>query len=167
MQPSNTAQPGDWFETWAAPLALYARQWLTTEEAEDVVQEAFIRLISTTRPPANTKGWLFRTVRNAAISRIRSSRRRREREQRKAAERGSWFEAHPEDLLDAATAQAALAALPLDQREVIVLRLWAEMTLQEAADITGQPVSTLFCRYRAGIATLRARLEAPCKTSKS
>jgi DNA-directed RNA polymerase specialized sigma24 family protein len=34
---------GQWFESYGAGLALYGRQWLETGEAEDVVQEAFIR----------------------------------------------------------------------------------------------------------------------------
>ena len=65
-------------ERLAAPLELYARQWC--DEAEDVVQEAFVKLAAQSAPPHNPAAWLFRTVRNGAINAgIASHRRRRTR----------------------------------------------------------------------------------------
>jgi len=155
-----------WFDVYGAALVLYARQWLSTDAAEDVVQEVFVRLLSQGRAPDHVKSWLFRSVRNAAIGRVRSQKRRCKYEGQRAADRQAWFEGRPDDLLDAAAAQSALLALPDEQREVIVLRIWAGMTLQEASQVTGQPVSTLFSRYRAGLAALRETMETSCKTQK-
>ena len=45
----------------AAPLVLYARQWC--EAAEDVVQEAFLKLVRQSRPPVDVVAWLYRVVR--------------------------------------------------------------------------------------------------------
>ena len=70
----------------------------------------------------------------------------------------------PADLIESAEVQDALQSLPAEQREVIVLRIWCDMTLQQVADLTDQPVSTLFSRYRAGLAEMRRRLESSCKT---
>lgn len=155
-----------WFDAYSKALVLYARQWLATEPAEDVVQEVFVRLFSEQAEPANIKAWLFRSVRNAAISGVRSRRRRVKYERQRAADRPAWFDSRPDDLIDAAAAQSALCYLPDDQREVIVLRIWAGMTLAEASDVTGEPVSTLFSRYRAGLAALRKAMEVSCKTQK-
>lgn len=158
--------PGDlsrWFEGYGTLLVLYARQWLEAGQAEDAVQDVFVRLISQPRPPECAKAWLFRSVRNAAISRLRSRRRRHRRRQRLAEDLPRWFDPRPDDLLDAEAVQAALASLPAGQREAIVLRIWAGMTLRETADVTGQPISTVFSRYRAGLAALRQRMETPCK----
>ncbi len=49
----------------AAPLVLYARQWC--DAPEDVVQEAFIKLVRQSRPPADAVAWLYRVVRNGAL----------------------------------------------------------------------------------------------------
>ena len=60
-------------------LALYAAQW--TENADDCVQEALIELAGQSHVPASPVAWLYRVVRNRAISQYRSSRRRERREQ--------------------------------------------------------------------------------------
>jgi RNA polymerase sigma-70 factor (ECF subfamily) len=143
-------------------LVLYGRQWLDAARAEEVVQEAFVRLMSQRHSPENVKAWLFVTVRNAAVSEIRHQRRHDRHSERAAAGKAAWFCARPDELIDAARAQQALTALPDEQREAIVLRIWAGMTLQEISEITRQPVSTLFSRYKTGLAELRKRMESPC-----
>src|SRR5437764_2840614 len=62
----------------AAALELYARQW--SAAPEDVVQDAFLRLVSQRSMPRNVVSWLFRVVRNRAISMWRASQRRRKHE---------------------------------------------------------------------------------------
>ncbi len=54
----------------AAALELYARQWCAAPE--DVVQEAFLKLMSQMHLPRNVVPWLFRVVRNQAITVWRS-----------------------------------------------------------------------------------------------
>jgi RNA polymerase sigma-70 factor (ECF subfamily) len=167
MKSSDPARLGRWYDAYGQALVLYARQWLPAA-AEDVVQEVFLRLLHKWREPAQVKAWLFRSVRNAALSRLRSERRRQTHEQQRALRQGErFFEARPDDRIDAAVAQAALMSLPDEQREVIVLRIWAGITLAEASEVTGDPVSTLFSRYAAGLAALRKALEAPCDKKTS
>ena len=60
--------------THAAALVLFARQWCAA--AEDVVQEAFIKLAAQRTAPDNPVGWLYRVVRNGALGANRSARRR-------------------------------------------------------------------------------------------
>jgi RNA polymerase sigma-70 factor (ECF subfamily) len=105
------------------------------------------------------KAWLFRCVRNAAIDHWRSRQLQQRYEQHRRSERG-WFKPRVDDLLDARAAEEALRRLPDDQREIIVLRLWSGLTLQEAAETTGEAVSTLFSRYQAGLVALRRILES-------
>jgi DNA-directed RNA polymerase specialized sigma24 family protein len=92
-------------------MALYARQWLDRAAAEDVVQDVFLRRASDVPRVENVKAWLFRAVRNAAVSHRRSSIRRARREQALAGERGECFEAGPGDLIDAAAAERVLRSL--------------------------------------------------------
>jgi len=161
IEPSQLSR---WFDACGPGLVLYARQWLPVGSAEDVVQDVFVRLASQRASPANVKAWLFRSVRNAAISRLRSRKRRASRERHAAAAQPGWFEQRPDELIDPTAAQEAVASLPDEQREVIVLRIWCGMTLQEIAGIVVQPVSTLFSRYQAGLSAVRRSLELSCKT---
>jgi RNA polymerase sigma-70 factor (ECF subfamily) len=140
----------------AAALALYARQW--TRSPEDAVQAAFGRLAGLRQWPDDPAAWLFRVVRHAAIDAGKAERRRARREQLAAKPEG-WFQ--PAEGLDAAAAVAALNALPPDQREAIVARLWGGRTLEEVAALAGCSVSTAHRRYEAGIRALRQLLGEP------
>ncbi len=164
MRGPGPAQLGSLFDSLAAALVLYARQWLDRPAAEDVVQEAFIGLMTSGAAPIDAKAWLFRAVRNAALNRLRADRRRERHEAESRTPRARWFDPGSSDLLAPAVVQAALAALPLEQREVIVLRVWAQMTLDQVGELLDQPLSTLASRYRAGLAALRRKLEVACQT---
>ena len=148
------------FDAHAAALALYARQWLDRAAAEDVVQEAYVRLMLQTSEPDNAKAWLFRTARNEAISQTRSRLRRSRREQSEM--RPPWFEPSNGASIDAAQAKAAMQTLPVLQREVIVLRIWAGMTLKDIATMVELPVSSVFDQYRQGIAKIREQMGEIC-----
>jgi RNA polymerase sigma-70 factor (ECF subfamily) len=145
------------FDQHGPALLLYARQWLDAAAAEDAVQQVFVRLIGAGRLPTDVRPWLFRCVRNEAISMARSARRRARRET--AAEAEPVFLADADARLDAAEAGRALAALPPAQREVVVLRIWSGMTLAEISAVTGLATSTLHDQYRAALSALRRELE--------
>ncbi len=153
-----------WYDELGSALVLYARQVGDSHEAEDVVQEVFLRLMAQRSAPRDVKAWLFRAVRNEAISRGRLRRRRRLREQRQAAGRVEMFEPREDDLIDARAAQAALERLDTDQRELVVLRIWADMTLEQIARTTGLSVPTVFRRYRAALAAIRKEMQPCTKT---
>ncbi len=140
----------------APALELYARQWC--EAPEDVVQEAFVRLAGQARPPDSPVAWLFRTVRHRAINAGRAHTRRRAHEARAAAEAPAWFEPDPSAALDPDAAGAALAALPLPQREVIVAHLWGGLTFEQIGALVGASTSSAHRLYQAGLAGLRDRL---------
>jgi len=144
----------------AAALVLYARQWCTVPE--DVVQEAFLKLVAQRQAPANPVAWLYRVVRNAAVSAARTQRRRQRHETAAAALAPAWFADDEARGLDAATAAAALQTLPLEEREVIVAHLWGGLTFDQVAELVGGSSSTAHRRYVAGLATLRERLRIPC-----
>ncbi len=145
----------------AAALVLFARQWCAAPE--DVVQDALCKLAAQPRTPEDPVAWLYRVVRNRAVDAGRSDRRRQQREAA-AARPERWFEERQIDGLDAGAAVAALEALPAEQREVIVARLWGGMTLEQVAAVAGCSVSSAHRRFEAGIAALRQKLGAPCPT---
>ena len=146
-------------------LVLYARQWCATPE--DVVQEAFVRLVAEGVPPRDPVGWLYRVVRNGAINAVRAAGRRTRREAAVASRGEPWFHASPDDRLDAAAATEALADLPIHERETIVARLWGGLAFDEIAQLTGSSASTVHRWYQRGLEALRERLGAACRPTKN
>lgn len=139
-----------------ARLVLYAQQWTTGPE--DVVQDAFVRLSAQRPAPGDAAAWLYRTVRNGAISAARSSSRRSRHESAAAERRPAWFAAAEGEGLDAAAASEALAGLSIELRETLVLRLWSDLSFEEIARLTETSTSTAHRRYSQGLSELRARL---------
>ena len=155
MRPMEPTVLGRLYRLHAPALLLYARQW--GGSAEDIVQEAFLRLAQQTPPPEQVLPWLYRVVRNEALANHRTASRRRERE-RRASTPEAWFST-AEDRLDAGEATRLLAELPLELREVIVARLWGGLTFEEIARLVGSSLPTTYRRYQTGLTQLRERLE--------
>jgi RNA polymerase sigma-70 factor (ECF subfamily) len=153
-----------WKECYAqlAPkLLLFARQWVPCQaDAEDVVQVAFVRFWRQ-QPMAHEEHYplLFTAVRSAALDWRRKHQRRVRRELHPEAmlniEALAFFENSLEQREDAATVEAALIRLPEAQREVVVLRIWGELTFAEIGTALGESINTVASRYRSGIETLR------------
>ncbi|WP_410524467.1 sigma factor [Prevotella sp. AM34-19LB] len=60
------------FQQYYRPLCLYATHYLhDIDEAEDMVQDCFVKLISRSIMPENIKAFLYTSVRNACIDRMR------------------------------------------------------------------------------------------------
>ncbi len=145
----------------AAALVLYARQWCAAPD--DVVQVAFVKLAQQSTQPAQPVAWLYRAVRNGAISQYRSDRRRQKYENLAAGLFPVWFEPSEDPCgLDAATATTYLAQLPLQQREAIVAHLWGGLTFEQIAEVVNSSPATVWRRYTAGLAALRERMTLPC-----
>jgi len=142
----------------AAPLLLYGRALgLGHGEAEDVLHETFRSLLSLELPPAQPAHYLVRSFRNRALNLRRGWWRRLARE----IEAHRWFEpAVPEDPRERRLAWA-LAGLPQDQREVIVLKIWQRLTFAAIGEALGLSPHTVAGRYRYGLARLRRMLEQP------
>jgi len=136
-------------------LVLYAQQWCRAPE--DVVQEAFVRLMRQRPVPENLVGWLYRVVRNGAISASRTEASR-VRNETKAVNEAWWVAPTGGERLDADAAVVALQALPIDQRETIVLRLWSGLTYVQIAELTGSSTSTVHRCYVAGLKALRTNM---------
>jgi RNA polymerase sigma factor (sigma-70 family) len=146
----------------AAALVLYARQWCASPE--DVVQEAFVKLAAQRPEPDNCLAWLYRVVRNGALTAARSDRRRRFHEAFAATHTPTWFVPAEGTSLDAATATDALADLPIEQREPLVAHLWGGLTFEQIGELIGVSSSTAHRRYLTALATLRERLRVTCPT---
>ena len=127
------------------------------------MQEALTALLTQRPLPDDAIAWMFRAVRNAAIDEARSASRRRRREKIVAESRREWFESRVDALIDAGTAEAGLAALPAESREIVVLRIWSGLGFAQIAAVTHVSISTVHDRYVAALRQMRGALEhKPC-----
>jgi RNA polymerase sigma-70 factor (ECF subfamily) len=100
---------------------------------------------------------LYKAVRWCALDRARSQRRRTDREARSmepAAEQTALFESKLETEDRRVAIERALASLPPEQREVLVMRIWGELTTQQVADSLGIASGTAASRYRYALEAL-------------
>ncbi len=157
--PATAVRPellGQLLERHGAALELFARQWCDTPE--DVVQQALVQLAQQTHAPQQIVAWLYRAVRNGALSAGRSQRRRRRHEEAAAELARPWFVESEDSAFDARAAVSALERLDDDEREIIVAHLWGGLTFQEIAAVAGVSSSTAHRRFESGLRTLRAKL---------
>ena len=148
------------YEAAAGPIFGLAL-WRTgsREDAGDVVQEVFVRLVEQgdrLRRVKNPKAWIFTLAHRVAVD---ATRRRRKSE---PLESCRFLESTPGDAdreLDAGRASSLLAGLPPAQREAVYLRHFADCTFAEIGHVAGVPTFTAASRYRLGISKLRDLME--------
>lgn len=153
-------EPSHWSEglyaAKAAELILYGRALgLSHMEAEDVLQETFIALLRLRERPLKPEHYCVRSFRNRAVNYRRSLWRRLTRE----FEARSWFEKSASENPCEQAAMRCLKELPIEQREVIVLKIWHGCTFEEIADLQQASPNTIAGRYRYGIQKIKARLK--------
>jgi RNA polymerase sigma-70 factor (ECF subfamily) len=153
-----------WFETYGPRLVLYARQWTgCPSDAEDLVQEAFVRFWkSGARSIEQPEIALYASIRRAGLDALRKSRRRSVREQRSQVGEDAMQPAFQSDLESrerCAAIETALEGLPRKQREVVVLKIWGELTFDKIAAALEIPPNTAASRYRYALSAMRKNLK--------
>jgi RNA polymerase sigma-70 factor (ECF subfamily) len=150
-------------------------RWLTRNEADaqDVVQEAYLRALKFFSGFHGTDGraWLLAIVRNAFYTSLRRN---------DATEVAYDFdetiqhresdEPDPEKLhvlkFQKRLVRKAIEKLPLEFREVIILRDLEELSYKEIAVVTGIPIGTVMSRLARARNKLQSCLRGPCRESK-
>jgi RNA polymerase sigma-70 factor (ECF subfamily) len=131
------------------------------EDAEDVVQDVFVRLaeqgvrLAKVRHP---KRWLLTVTHRRSIDLVRQRRRRRA----EPIEDAPFLEApsgDPDRGIEAGALSRLIARLSDKQREVLLLRHFADCTFADIGRITGVPTFTAASRHRLAISRLRRLLE--------
>jgi RNA polymerase sigma-70 factor, ECF subfamily len=151
-----------WLDRHGAALVLLARQRVASRaDAEDVVQEAFVRFWRSRQRAADPVAFLYTCVRRYALDWQRSRGRRSRREQAAARPEsgpGAPFAGPPEQEERREAVAAALGVLPEAQREVVVMKVWGGLSFPQIAAALGIPANTAASRYRYALARLRERL---------
>ena len=155
----NVAIDENWkvcFSELAPGLVLFARQFVwSVADAEDIVQDAFVRFWRKEHSIEN-RALLFATVRSVALDLLRRDTRRARREANASLEM-EHTTAPQFDFDDGAQQELAAAVdlLPVEQREVLVMKIWNELTFAEIGQVLGISQNTAASRYRYALATLK------------
>jgi RNA polymerase sigma factor (sigma-70 family) len=139
-------------ETHGGALALYARQWCRAPE--DAVQEALIDLLKQDPEPDCPVAWLYTAVRRRAMNLARADNRREKHHCQAGQEREYWFLPPEDEQVDSVDVQELLAQLPSMDREIVVVRIWGELTFEQIADLVDQSASTVHRRYQRALSEL-------------
>lgn len=151
----------DWFRQHGPKLLLYARQATRTRaDAEDIVQEAFVRFWKRQRGLGGEPlGLLFTSIRRAAIDLARRNFRRTQRELVADADlavgESGLFEPLGENDERRQAIEAALRQLPDKLRAVLVLKIWGGRTFEQIGAQLGLSPNTAASRYRYALTALR------------
>ena len=158
------------------PEAYRLAQWLTgsASDAEDIVQEAALRAFRGIESfgAVNARAWSLTIVRNTAFSWLAKNKPKtvvfandlsaaEQQELEHEGPHGARIETPEEIALfkaDAAEVQKALAQLPAQFREVVVLREINQMNYRDIAEITNIPIGTVMSRLSRGRQLLMALL---------
>ena len=146
------------YERHARALVTYACSLLSDfATAEDVVHQVFQRLlrgdIELRNPPVP---YLYTAVRNATIDCLR-------RRPRNVALNDDWFKNTTVSHEEVVLLQSALREIPEEQREVVVMHVWGQLTFDEIASALEISPKTAASRYRYGLAKLREQFRPAAK----
>ena len=160
----NSIEPNrlrELIDTHGAALVLYARQWCSSPD--DVVQEALIDLAQQPCEPRDLVGWLFKAVRYKAINQTRADQRRSRHHTQAAEQRDAWFDSDPSVSMQTDELERMLRELEPLAREIIVARIWGEMSFEQIAELVDRPLSTVHRRYQQSLKLLESRLNGKAK----
>lgn len=153
--------PSDWHQ-WVADngprLLLFARQQTHCEQdARDVFQDTLLEVWKRGKGGPPEPARLFATVRRRAIDLARRNQRRLQRESLwlSGLELENWFQAPP---LESLSIEAELRKIHPQYAEVVLLKIWGELTFEQIGFTLGINPSTAASRYRYGLRDLRERL---------
>ncbi|MBI3451981.1 MAG: sigma-70 family RNA polymerase sigma factor [Rhodospirillales bacterium] len=143
-------------------LRRYARALLRDRTmAEDLVQDCLERAwgrLHLWQAGSNLRTWLFTIMHNLHANAARAASRRPRHSSLDDNALGVPVRASQEDRLEIATLESALAALPDEQRQVVLLVGLEGMSYQETAAVIGAPIGTVMSRLHRGRERLRELL---------
>lgn len=163
--PANPAPWKAWLAEHGPRLLLFARSWgKSREDAEDLVQEAILRLWnhqakSDGAPPDLPLA--FSTIRFCGLNLHRTETRRRKRENNIIFLNDFedvWLDPVVEEDEDAERLRGAVENLSPKLREVVILKIWSDLTFQQISETLAISPNTAASRYRYALENLEREL---------
>jgi RNA polymerase sigma-70 factor (ECF subfamily) len=148
-----------WFDRHGGALVLLARQFVGCRaDAEDIVQDAFVRFWRSRERVNDPAAFVFACVRRCALDWQRCRQRQTQREERVARPETEPLFTAAEDNERRAAIEIALRELPAEQSELLVMKVWGELTFSQIAAALETSPNTAASRYRYALAKLREAL---------
>jgi RNA polymerase sigma-70 factor, ECF subfamily len=154
----NTAEIELLYRQHGAALLLFASAISGDRgRAQDALHQVFLKAIEngSLSQAINKKAYLFACIRNAVLNDAKLQDRNMPLDMDSA-----WFSPPDRDYAGEQNLRRALGDLPDDQREVIVLHVWGELTFSEIGDLLSVSSNTAASRYRYALAKLRGSMFA-------
>lgn len=150
---SDRARIEDLYREHAPSLLLFAFS-ITGDRgrAQDAVQQVFLRLLERGNlcEVMDAKPYLFACVRNAVLNDAKTRRRHAP-----LGPESTWFDPPDRDYSAELKLRQSLAALPEEQRAVMILHIWGELTFSEIGEVLAISSNTAASRYRYALSRLR------------
>lgn len=144
------------YRTHAAALVLYARTWCSAPD--DAVQEALMALAECVPEPDDPVAWLYTAVKRRALNIARADSRREYHLRRAAEGQSHWFTGNSQELA-AETVADAVESLSVDERELVVARVWGMLSFEQLGELQNCSASSAHRRYQAALERMRLALE--------
>ena len=129
------------------------------------MQETFCKLFEQSAIPNQLGGWLFRVALNVARESHRKDRRRVAREQ--TTFRKVYHRDLPSQRIEQQDQQQAIQnavmKLELEYREIVIARLWGDLTWPEVSILLQKPQTTLHRKFHEALELLRNELQSESK----
>lgn len=152
---NNIEQLAEWIDKWQEQLFRYAFYRVgNRSDAEDVVQDAFLKIASTTTPISNPKAYLFRIVSNGCVDSLRQKSLLQPLQERIPA---TSYSEEMEAQEEFKRIERLLSRIPEQQSEVIRLHIHAGLKFTEIAEMLEEPATTIKSRFASGIEKLKQR----------
>ena len=134
-------------------------------EAEDLMHDLFMKIVVKRHriiKADNFKAYIFRMARNLAMEKMRHNKKE------KAFLKNADYliiNEQEEEISDKNKQELhlALLELPIEQKEVITMKIFQEMTFEKISESLGLSINTLASRYRYGMKKLRKILQGRIK----
>lgn len=152
------------YELYADRIYRFARRMVSETEAEDIVQETFLRVFQSIQAqslPIHLEVWLFQVARNMCRDTLRKERIKRAYFEHAKLRSPSSTGEPEQDVIKREQIHMlgkAIQMLPEDQREILLLRENAELSFREIAEIVGCPLNTALARMYYALRNLRRTL---------
>ena len=130
------------------------------------MQEALIDLLRQTPAPDHPVAWLYKTVRRRAMNLARAERRRAKHHRQACEQRESWFLPADGVLDEPVDIEALLRRLPPLEREIVVARVWGELSYGEIADLVDGSTSSVHRRYQRALVELARMMNSQLEDSR-
>ena len=128
-------------------------------DAEDVVQEGFIRFWRSRHRASDPAAYFYACVKHCVLDWQRNRKRQSRREEASGSLGGRDVFTGPLEQSERCVAiEAAMRSLPESQREVLVMKIWGGLSFPQIAEVLQISANTAASRYRYALAKLREQL---------